>query len=62
MTERLYLMHSPFEKVLDLDWVRAHSIVIHYCGRNKPWKENYIGNLDVFYKVAVAKMRTDNET
>lgn len=35
MTERLYLMHSPFEKGLDLNWVRAHSIVIHYCGRNK---------------------------
>lgn len=58
MTERLYRMHSPFEKGLDLDWVRKHSIIIHYCGRNKPWKENYIGDLDVFYQEAVAKMES----
>ena len=56
MTERLYLMHSPFEKSFNLDWVRKHSIIIHYCGRNKPWKENYIGDLDVFYKEAAAIM------
>ncbi len=62
MTERLYRMHSPFEKGLDLNWVRAHSIVIHYCGRNKPWKENYIGDLDVFYKEAVAGMHAGKET
>ncbi len=61
MTERLYLTHSPFEKDLDLDWVRKHSVVIHYCGRNKPWKDNYIGSLDVFYKEAVAKIAS-NET
>ena len=59
MTEWLYRVHSPFEKSLDLNWVRKHSIIIHYCGRNKPWKENYIGDLDVFYKEAVAKMRSD---
>ena len=59
MTERLYRMHSPFEKSLDLDWVRKHSIIIHYCGRNKPWKENYIGNLNVFYKEAVSQMNLD---
>lgn len=59
MTERLYLAHSPFEKDLNLDCVRKHSVVIHYCGRNKPWKENYIGHLDIFYKEAVAKMESD---
>lgn len=53
MTERLYQMHAPFEKGLDLDWVRKNSVIIHYCGRNKPWKENYVGQLDVFYKEAV---------
>lgn len=50
MTERLFTtaQFSPrFE--LTLDWVRAHSRIIHYCGRNKPWKENYLGKLDCFY-------------
>lgn len=57
MTERLYRLHSPFEKGLDLDWVRKHSVIIHYCGKNKPWKDNYFGCLDVFYKETVARMQ-----
>ncbi len=56
MTERLYQMHAPFEEGLDLGWVRRNSIIIHYCGRNKPWKENYIGQLDVFYKEAAKRL------
>lgn len=59
MTERLYKLHAPFEKDLDLDWVRRHSVIIHYCGRNKPWKENYSGQLDVFYKETVARMNAE---
>lgn len=56
MTERLFRLHAPFERSLNLDWIRAHSVIIHYCGRNKPWKENYLGSLDVFYKETVSKM------
>ncbi len=56
MTERLYQTHVPFEAGLDLDWVRRNSIIIHYCGRNKPWKENYVGQLDVFYKEAEKRL------
>lgn len=56
MTERLYQTHAPFEKGLDLDWVRKNSAIIHYCGRNKPWKENYVGQLDVFYKEAAERL------
>lgn len=56
MTERLFQWHSPFEKGLDLGWVREHSVIIHYCGRNKPWKEKYMGQLDVFYRETVSRM------
>jgi lipopolysaccharide biosynthesis glycosyltransferase len=56
MTEILYKKHSMFEKTLTLDWVRKHSVIIHYCGRNKPWKENYIGVLNVFYNETVLQM------
>ena len=34
---------------LDLNWVWENSRIIHYCGRNKPWKDNYLGQLDQFY-------------
>jgi lipopolysaccharide biosynthesis glycosyltransferase len=57
MTERIYMFYGPFMKELDLDWVRRNSVIIHYCGKNKPWKDNYIGQLDVFYKETVTQMR-----
>lgn len=45
----LYNMSPRTGRPRNLDWVRANSVIIHYCGRNKPWKENYFGILDVFY-------------
>lgn len=63
MTERLFQAHAPFIKGPDLDWVRAHAVIIHYCGRNKPWKAHYQGQLDVFYREAVSSMwETSGET
>ncbi|MGM9662185.1 MAG: glycosyltransferase family 8 protein [Oscillospiraceae bacterium] len=41
---------NPRNKPLDLEWVRENSVVIHYCGKNKPWNENYVGVLGVFYR------------
>ena len=52
MTEILYQRYAAFEKRINLDWVRKNSVIIHYCGRNKPWKESYIGKLGVFYQEA----------
>lgn len=50
MTEPLLLGAAVIPRSeLDLNWVREHSCIIHYCGRNKPWKENYLGELDCFY-------------
>ncbi len=34
---------------IDMDWVIKNCYIIHYFGRNKPWKENYKGILKVFY-------------
>lgn len=56
MTERLYTRYSLVEKQFDFNWVRENSVIIHYCGRNKPWKLNYQGTLDVFYKETLARM------
>lgn len=51
MTERLLVTArlSALPEV-DLDWVRENSRILHYCGRNKPWKETYLGRLDCFYQ------------
>lgn len=49
MTERLLVFPHPANRQTGIGWVCENSAIIHYCGRNKPWKEGYIGKLDVFY-------------
>ena len=49
MTERLLHLPLSVEKKVNFKWVKKNSAVVHYCGRNKPWKEHYIGQLDVLY-------------
>lgn len=49
MTERLFALRINSDAWLNLEWVRKNSAIIHYCGRNKPWKPNYRGKLNLFY-------------
>ena len=48
----LYNMKNSNEK-LDLEWVRENVVIIHYYGKNKPWKKNYKGILNCFYDEVV---------
>lgn len=50
MTEKLFLFHRQSGDKMDIDYVRNNTVIIHYCGRNKPWKSGYIGKLNIFYK------------
>jgi lipopolysaccharide biosynthesis glycosyltransferase len=55
MYMHLYNMRrSPREPKIDLAWVRRNGVIVHYCGRNKPWKPDYVGELDVFWKETLA--------
>ena len=56
MTERLAALRG-----LEPDWVRQNSVLIHYCGRNKPWKKHYAGRLGFFYQDALARMEAETE-
>ena len=47
-TLRLYNA-TPGNERRDLDWVRRHTVIVHYFGRNKPWKAYYHGVLGTFY-------------
>jgi len=47
---RYNLDPENWRQKLDLNWVRKNTVIIHYCGRNKPWRNNYLGILDVFYE------------
>lgn len=44
---------NPKNPSHNLDWVRENTVVIHYCGKNRPWKPHYIGQLGVFYEETV---------
>jgi len=46
----------PGEFKVDLDWIRQNTVIVHYCGKNKPWKRNYQGELNVFYDEIAAKI------
>ena len=46
---------------IDMKWVVNNACIIHYCGRNKPWKEDYIGDLDVFYHIYEKRLRQFEE-
>lgn len=52
LSDRILSLHNadPKHSKLDTDWVRANTVVVHYCGRNKPWKEGYTGILGTFYQ------------
>ncbi|AXQ78640.1 glycosyltransferase family 8 protein [Streptococcus chenjunshii] len=34
----------------DLDWVIKHTVFLHFCGRDKPWKKDYRGRYSALYK------------
>lgn len=48
MTEKL-LNQSYFMPHINEEWIEENSVIIHYCGKNKPWKNNYRGLLNKFY-------------
>jgi lipopolysaccharide biosynthesis glycosyltransferase len=48
---------NPQNKKRDVQWVRQNSTIIHYCGKNKPWKDNYAGILGTFYEELSNKRR-----
>jgi len=51
LSDRLLSYHNanPRNQPLDLKWVRENVVIIHYYGKNKPWKSGYSGILNVFY-------------
>lgn len=34
----------------NLDWVIEHTVFLHFCGRDKPWKADYRGRYAALYK------------
>jgi UDP-glucose:(galactosyl)LPS alpha-1,2-glucosyltransferase len=54
LTEKLFALRPESDAWLDLGWIEKNTVIVHYCGRNKPWKENYVGALDGYWLAAKA--------
>lgn len=48
MTEKL-LNQTYFMPHINTRWIKENSVIIHYCGKNKPWNKKYKGSLNNFY-------------
>ena len=48
MTERL-LTAGMLKDDRAIKWVINNTAIVHYIGRNKPWKKNYVGQLGFLY-------------
>lgn len=51
----VYLLRSSGQH--NLDWVMAHTSVLHFCGRLKPWRARYRYRFGVLYKHYVQRAR-----
>ena len=49
MTDRLLMHPDTADRGVDMAWVARNTAIIHFCGRNKPWKERYRGPLGFIY-------------
>lgn len=43
----------------DLNWIREHTVFIHYCGKQKPWHKTYKGDLGFFFHRYAEKLSPD---
>ncbi|MCC8051889.1 MAG: glycosyltransferase family 8 protein [Clostridiales bacterium] len=43
-----YMMKNSSE--YNMDWVMQNTAVLHFCGKNKPWRKSYSGRFSALYK------------
>ena len=52
-----YLLRSG--GVCDVPWVMAHTAILHFCGKEKPWKPNYHRRFGILYQHYVQLTRRE---
>lgn len=52
LDETYWHNHNLFNRsrrVKSIDEIEKTTVIVHYCGKNKPWRDGYRGELDRFY-------------
>lgn len=60
MTDRLYHYDRICGEHRSAAWYREHTVIFHYCGRNKPWKDDYSGVFGHLYWETLARMKEED--
>jgi len=48
---RFYRFYRLLSKgKIDMDYVMRHTVILHFCGKKKPWHPNYRGEFHALYK------------
>ena len=47
---RYYRYYKFMDDEWDMDRVIKDTVIIHFCGKKKPWKKNYSGRFHALYK------------
>lgn len=48
---RYYRYHKILSnQEVDMDYVMYHTVILHFCGKKKPWQKNYNGKFHPLYK------------
>ena len=62
MTERQFVYSKLVGKGIDMEWIENNTVIIHYCGKNKPWRRKYKGKLNMFYDKTASDLGGLRET
>lgn len=54
-----YLLRSG--GICDLQWVMEHTSILHFCGKQKPWKRNYLYRFGILYRHYMQLARREEE-
>ena len=49
LSDRIYSLCRLEDRNINIESVKKNTAIIHYCGRNKPWREGYHGELGQFF-------------
>lgn len=62
LSDRIFTLGKlQLDRDLSSQWVENHTSIIHFCGRNKPWKDHYHGTLGEYYHKFEALCFPDSE-
>ncbi|MCD7774661.1 MAG: glycosyltransferase family 8 protein [Clostridiales bacterium] len=43
-----------FKRIIDINWVRRNTVIVHFNGKYKPWRSKYKGSLKCFFTEALS--------